>query len=101
MLKFNLKGFIKDVSEIIIRFVIASFVMVTLAISGGLAIQGGNHMQEMQPNIMDGIGGWETIQGFVNVYIALMIIFPVWILIAGREKQFVMPFYNLIKRRKK
>ena len=79
--------------ELYLRVFVAALVLVILAVIGGFAIVGVSEVEVNDPNAFDEIGGFDTIHLIFDMFIPLMIIFPLWILVAFRERQ----IYNAVK----
>ena len=81
------------VGELYLRVFLAALLLVIFAVIGGFAIVGVSEVEVNDPNAFDEIGGFDTIHLIFDMFIPLMIIFPLWILVAFRERQ----IYNAVK----
>ena len=83
--------------EILIKMGLSVFVFLTMAVIGGLSIQGGDRLQTEYPGMFDYLGGWWIIHFFVGSYLILWLCITVWIFFIGREKQIYEKIKGLIK----
>ena len=81
------------VGELYLRVFLAALLLVIFAVIGGFAIVGVSEVEVNDPNAFDEIGGFDTIHLIFDIFIPLMIIFPLWIMVAFRERQ----IYNAVK----